>query len=265
MKNNGSPFIVLLVLLLCSNFLWPQSIYEKSSRTDIPIMFGAVGGLGFGNYLSKNLKPLTPEELGILRQQNVLFFDRWACKIFSPKADDLSDVFLGVSVLSPLLMLASTSMDKDQKWTHVLMYLETEILTLGVTEITKNITKRIRPYAYNPDVPLEEKVFSTGTRKSFFSGHTSMSFASVVFLAQTYASIHPDSRWRPWIWGAGLSAATLVGVLRILSGRHFPSDVLVGALVGSFIGILIPKLHETKPLSSGGPHRAFQVSFQLSF
>jgi membrane-associated phospholipid phosphatase len=106
---------------------------------------------------------------------------------------------------------------------------------------------------------------SSHTRKSFFSGHTSISFASIVFLARTYAALHPDSRWKPVVWATGISTATLVGILRILSGKHFPTDVLVGALVGSFIGFVIPKLHEVEPIAKLGSNRAFQVSFQFSF
>ena len=265
MRKKASPYITILVVLLCTTFLFPQSAFDKSSKTDIPLMSGALGGLGLGLYLGKNLKPLTPDEVRRLQQQNELFCDRWACQIFSPKAAKLSDIFLGISVFSPLLMLSSPHINRDQKWTYALMYLETEILTLGVTEITKNLVGRIRPYAYNPDVSLQDKIISSDTRKSFFSGHTSMSFASVVFLAHTFAAIHPDSRWKPLIWCAGLSTATLVGVLRVLSGKHYPTDVLVGALVGSLIGIVIPKLHKVEPSAGQSLNGTFQVSFQFYF
>jgi membrane-associated phospholipid phosphatase len=265
MRQKRSPVFLILIVLLCSTFIWPQSIFEKSSKTDIPIMSGALGGLGLSLYLGKNLKPLTLEEVGQLRQLNVPSFDRWACQNFSPKADKLSDVLLNISVLSPVLMLASPALDVDQKWTYALMYLETGILTYSITEFTKIMAKRIRPFAYNPEVPVYDKIRSSNARKSFFSGHTSMSFASAAFFAQTYAAFHPDSRWKPAIWGIGLSTATLVGILRILSGKHFPTDVLVGALVGSLIGIVIPKLHEVESITKNNSNRAFQVTFRFSF
>lgn len=265
MKKRGSPFSVLVLVLLCSTLLWPQNVYERSSRTDLPLMSGAISGLGLGFYLSKNVKPLTLEELGQLDSQSVPSFDRWACQNFSRKADKISDIFLGMCAVSPLLMCASPNLDWDQRWTYALMYLETGILTYSITEITKCLIGRIRPYAYNPEATLQETSRSPNTRKSFFSGHTSISFASVVLLAQTYSTFYPESRWKPVVWGAGLSAATLVGILRILSGKHFPSDVLVGALVGSVIGFVIPKLHEVEPNSSPDSRRPFQVSFQVSF
>lgn len=265
MVKKGSPFLLILVVLLCSTFLWPQSVFEKSSKTDIPLMSGAIGGIGLSYYLGKNLKSLTREEAEGLLQQKVLAFDRWTCRLFSPKSDKLSDLFLGICATSPFLMFASPRLDGEQKWVYALMYAETEILTYGVTEITKSLAGRIRPFAYNPEVPLHDKLKSSDVRKSFFSGHTSISFASVVFLAQTYATLHPDSRWKTVVWCTGLSAATLTGVLRILSGKHFPTDVIVGALVGSFIGFVIPKLHEVEPKANHISNRAFQISFQFSF
>lgn len=265
MRKKSSPVITILAVLLCSTFLWPQSVFEKSPKTDIPLMSGAIGGLGLSFFSGKNIKPLTPTEVGRLLQQNELFCDRWARRNFSPKADKLSDIFLNVCAFSPLLMFASPNLDRDQKWTYALMYIETGILTYSITEITKCMVRRVRPFVYNPEVPLHYKIKSSDTRKSFFSVHTSISFASVVFLARTYAALHPDSRWKSVVWCTGLSTATMVGVLRVISGKHFPTDVLVGALVGSIIGIVIPKLHEVEPITEQSSNRVFQISFQFSF
>jgi membrane-associated phospholipid phosphatase len=43
-----------------------------------------------------------------------------------------------------------------------------------------------------------------------------------------------------------LLLAATVGTLRVLSGKHFPTDVLTGAVVGSALGWLIPELHRNK-------------------
>ena len=37
--------------------------------------------------------------------------------------------------------------------------------------------------------------------------------------------------------------ATGVAVLRVSSGKHFLSDVLVGAVIGSAVGFLVPFFH----------------------
>jgi membrane-associated phospholipid phosphatase len=53
---------------------------------------------------------------------------------------------------------------------------------------------------------------------------------------------HGRLPWRwPWISSGALTG--LVGVARIFSGKHFPSDVLVGAPAGTVIGLVVPSLH----------------------
>lgn len=61
---------------------------------------------------------------------------------------------------------------------------------------------------------------------SFPSGHTAAAFA----VATVMANRHPDQKWLYY----GLASA--VGIARIRSSAHFPSDVLIGAAVGMYAG-----------------------------
>ncbi|MCK9426362.1 MAG: phosphatase PAP2 family protein [Ignavibacteriaceae bacterium] len=47
------------------------------------------------------------------------------------------------------------------------------------------------------------------------------------------------------MWTGSLLSASLVGYLRYVSGNHYPTDILIGAVVGSAIGYFIPYLHQT--------------------
>ena len=40
-----------------------------------------------------------------------------------------------------------------------------------------------------------------------------------------------------------MSVAALTAYARVAAGRHFPSDVIVGAVVGAAIGHLVPRSH----------------------
>jgi membrane-associated phospholipid phosphatase len=70
-----------------------------------------------------------------------------------------------------------------------------------------------------------------------------VAFASAVFISTVYSDYNPHSEWKPYIWAGSLLTASVVGYLRYEAGMHFPTDILVGALVGGTIGHVIPWLH----------------------
>lgn len=76
--------------------------------------------------------------------------------------------------------------------------------------------------------PEDIRFVTCTTGYSMPSGHTLMSFASAVFL-------HPRAgklKWLVWVF------AVLVSLSRVFIGVHYPSDVLVGALLGCILGLL---------------------------
>jgi hypothetical protein len=52
-------------------------------------------------------------------------------------------------------------------------------------------------------------------------------------VAAVFAEEYHDKKWVPWL---SYGLATLVGASRLVLGRHFPGDVIVGAVLGSSIG-----------------------------
>jgi len=122
------------------------------------------------------------------------------------------------------------------------MYFQTLILSEALPLVLKGITRRTRPFAYNEDAPIEDKQ-TPNARRSFFSGHTSVAFAMAVFLSTVYSDYHPNSDWKPFVWGVSLLAASTVGYLRYAAGKHFPTDIITGAVVGSALGYFIPFIH----------------------
>jgi membrane-associated phospholipid phosphatase len=66
------------------------------------------------------------------------------------------------------------------------------------------------------------------SRQSFPSGHTAVAFALAFGLSQLF----PKGRAVFFI------LASMVGLQRIIAGRHFPTDVLVGAAVGLSFGVV---------------------------
>jgi len=263
-----TPITLFFAIFLCipvSSFA--QSPYKCSWEKDGYIigLGGASAATGF--FLDRSVSSLTTAEINQLSRELVNWFDRSATYNYSESAGTASDILFGVASAAPFILFANENMRND--WTAItLMYLETWSFIGGSTFIVKGSVERIRPFVYNPDVPMDKKLTSDA-RKSFFSGHTTTAFASAVFLSTVFSDYNPDSKWRPYVWAGSLLTASVVGYLRYEAGMHFPTDILVGAVVGSAIGYAIPWMHrvgkENVSITPDVPHADYGFSVQLKF
>lgn len=241
--------IALIPMLLASAFAGPvhgESPYRLDWRKDAWIAGGSAAGAIGAILVSRAPAALTPAEIDRLSRQSINTFDRGATFRYSTNAATAGDLLVGVAATAPLALFLDSNVRRDWR-TCALMYSETMALALIAPAYCKGTVERIRPFAYNPDAPVEAKTTSDA-RKSFFSRHTSVAFASAVFLSMVYGEYHPGSAARPYVWAGSLLAAAFVGYSRYESGEHFPTDIIAGAAAGSAAGYLIPRVHR----SSGG-------------
>jgi membrane-associated phospholipid phosphatase len=102
----------------------------------------------------------------------------------------------------------------------------TILLNTATTTLLKNVVKRERPYhTYTGIFP--NKIESD---YAFPSGHTSIAFATATSLAIT------TKKWYVAVSAFAWSAS--VGYSRIYLGQHYPSDVIMGAVVGTSSAIV---------------------------
>jgi undecaprenyl-diphosphatase len=142
------------------------------------------------------------------------------------------------------------------------LYGETLSTMWALTNLTKIAFRRPRPSAYRQQKALDElcagqspsmcttpTLDQTDSALSFFSGHAATTAS--VFAAGTYlAFARSPHSVRPWlVLALGATITTLVDVGRVEAGKHFPTDVIAGSMVGVGIGIMVPHLHRTDSLT----------------
>ncbi len=148
-------------------------------------------------------------------------------------------VTVGAAMLTPALFAILPS----NEWLTIgTMYAETLLLANGIKEWTKLLVYRARPYMYFDGFP-QDKVDDGDWNCSFPSGHTTLAFAGAAFTTMVFCQCFPDSNWNYAVAGISFGLATLTGVLRMASGNHFFTDVLVGAIIGTACGFAVPYMH----------------------
>lgn len=111
-----------------------------------------------------------------------------------------------------------------------LLVIESYVLSSLIVQIPKYVVGRQRPNNGQGDGPFAFKGPFQGT--SFPSGHTTVSFA----LASVIATQYRENKWVPV---TAYSIASLVGLSRIYDNKHWLSDVVAGAAIGTLVGNLV--------------------------
>lgn len=146
------------------------------------------------------------------------------------------------NILSPLVMggfALHGAIKKDNYSMQTAIIVAQSYVFNGImVQAVKTIAGRQRPYN-SPGDPLNWKPFSGGS--SFYSGHTSTSFAVASVVAYRYR----DVKWVPWV---SYGLATLTGIQRIYYNKHWTSDVLMGAVAGTATGIFLSKAWENSSI-----------------
>ena len=193
-----------------------------------------VSYLGITIPMTMALWVLSPTDVG---KQNVLDFDvslreslRWenvaAAGVFS-------DVLLYSVVFGAMATPALGELSLDTPVPEASMVaVEALSTTWMLSQVFNHLVERERPDSY----------FESGEEAydAFFSGHTSVSFAAVTQLtlfSYELDWLSDETRWL--VPTVGYSLAGLTGYLRVAADRHWVTDVLVGAVMGTAVSYLV--------------------------
>lgn len=261
--------ISLFLLLQASvfTFSFAQSPYKLDLTKDAAITGTGILSSVTALMINSKVKSFSIEEINNLSLNEINWLDRDAVKNWSEDYSFASDLLVSFSAAAPALLFLSEKVRKDFI-TVSAMYLETVIYSMSLPYLSKGSFQRARPFVYNNNVPLEEKLTSDA-RKSFFSGHATLAFSMAVFFSTVYGDYFPDSKYKPYVWAGSLIIATLTGYSRFEAGKHFPTDIIAGAIVGSAIGYIIPQIHKSNETQINfNPivvHRSLGLSFSYNF
>ena len=138
--------------------------------------------------------------------------------VFKGITNSTAPVAIGV----PVVLFGYGLLKKDSVTKYNGMYIGASVIVAsGTSYLLKYIVNRPRPYVTYPDI---ENVTSEGS-PSFPSNHTSAAFA----MATSVSIVYP--KW--YIIAPSYIWAGAVGYSRMDLGVHYPSDVLMGALIGA--------------------------------
>jgi membrane-associated phospholipid phosphatase len=245
---------------LAANF----SRFEQAT-TAMAVVAG-VGVLAFGERMfglpAPSLGPPAPTSFD-RRWSERLYMDDGSGGRFLGRAPDLAGLFVfpylpGVIYGVDAILMAAGGARRifpgDPNPDHRLVaYAEALGWTVLVTGMVKVLVGRERPYVVLDHPELQGTAREANL--SFFSSHSSAMFAAASFVALDasrrlgagpLAGAPPARRWLlgtalPYL--ACFGAAALVGVSRVIDQQHWPSDVLVGSLVGAGIAHLAYLTH----------------------
>ncbi len=240
-------------------------------EVDLPLVasFGAlwlVTELGLKDqFAAPDFDPLTYQEIGE--------GDRSAIGLWDPDLSTASDVLLYSSFAIPFaiqgiddLVWGAQRQDAPRWfWTDTVILLEAVFFAGALTNMAKWAFNRYRPYMYVPTASPEEYAGilqgeddsraefedafeDRDAALSFWSGHSALVFSAMTTSATLMTYKHLGDHPAPLIamWAGTIAYGLTVAVLRVRSGKHFPSDVIVGGLVGATCGLVIPALHRNR-------------------
>ena len=239
--------MVVAALAFCA---LPARAAEPQLALDLPIDLGVTG---FG-FLLGGSATLFEEELshapcaGLCdRSEIALGLDRSVVGNHSVAARSWSDGLITGLTVAPLLLVAvdhgwQSGDARDALLTDAVLLAETASVNLALNTAVKHAVGRKRPLTYDSSWTEADRS-SADASLSFYSGHSATAFAMATATSRIFMIRHPDSDWVLPLWLGAEALAATTAVLRVEAGKHFWSDVAVGALVGSAVGYLVPELH----------------------
>ena len=221
--------------------------YKLDFENDFPVTLAAGGMFGIGMFLYSRMN--TPETMK--DKDDLLPWDKPLAGRYSESADLASDIG-SVFAIAPLVVGGIAWHDGSSTGgefaTFTLMFFQASGIGNGLNLAMRSLEIWPRPDMYSESGEGRKKAENAKSEAygSFFSGHTTAAFTVATFTDQWFRTAYPNSPYKGIMRASAYSLATLESVLRIAAGKHYFTDVLVGALVGTGVSIGILEMHKNR-------------------
>lgn len=150
-----------------------------------------------------------------------------------PTFKTITNSAVPISIATPVVIYSIGLIQKDSLMKQKALFIgESFLASALITTVLKDVIRRERPYVKHPEI---QPLSSEGSY-SMPSGHTSTAFATATSLSMAYP------KW--YVVVPSLVWASSVGYSRMHLGVHYPSDVFIGAIVGSSSVYVTRKLNQ---------------------
>lgn len=211
------PRLLFLLLLLMGSTIKAQYQSTEATLSAFPnesvLLVGAAGALAVAFALDNQVQD-------------------WRGEAYSPFMDDYVEPWgQEFGLAGSLAFFGYAHIAKDRKAGEVSVALGRALVFsyLGSNGL-KMVFRRSRPNEIDyPENAWFQYDGPPVVTNSFPSGHATYVSSMATVLTLSY----PDHDWVPWVaWGM----AGLVGFERVYNGRHHPSDVIAGYILGYYLG-----------------------------
>jgi len=159
-------------------------------------------------------------------------------------ADWLDGLMLWITAKNswiPLYLMIVGFIIYTKRWKSIWIFIAIALLITMSDQITSGLMKpffeRLRP-CHNPMlVDFVYNIGKCGGQFGFASSHAANTFAIATFIWLVFKKEHGWFVWM-FLWAA------IVSYSRVYVGVHYPGDIVVGAIVGTFVGIGIHSLYQ---------------------
>lgn len=220
-------------------------------RVDLPVAGVLVSAWAVSELALK--KPLAPDACKWCEPNG---FDQGVRRAFNPSLTPSASGLSGPDLWSNIvgfgaLPVSLLGLDVLLAWrdgtvletmpVDLVLIIEATFAAQLLNQVVKFTVARGRPYTV--DAPPELLATAKDPKDhylSFFSGHTTFTFAMASAAGTVMTLRGYRLGWLAWVIGMPLAATT--SILRMAADKHWMSDVLVGMAVGGVVGAGIPLL-----------------------